>query len=109
MYKHRRTLLTRTNYLTERQNKRLEMLWAADDEYVALEVTWLIYQDLIQGYGHPKKSEGRKMIERIINTIRKGLPAGLEELAQLRRTLWRRYEDILAYFDVGAVKSLGVV
>lgn len=41
-------------------------------------------------------------MDRIINTIRKGLPAGLEELAQLGRTLWRRREDILAYFEVGA-------
>jgi transposase len=102
LYKHRRTLLTRTNYLTERQSKRLEVLWATDDEYVALEVTWMFYQDLIQAYGHPKKTEGRKLMSRIINSIRKGLPTGLEELAQLGRTLWRRREDILAYFDVGA-------
>lgn len=38
----------------------------------------------------------------VINTRRKGLPAGLEELAQLVRTLWRRREDVLAYFDIGA-------
>ena len=37
-----------------------------------------------------------------IDTLRKGLPAGLEELAQLGRTLWRRRADILAYFDLGA-------
>ena len=102
LYKHRRTLLTRRNYLTERQNRRLDLLWATDDEYVALEVTWMFYQDMIQAYGHPKKSEGKKLMERIINTLRKGLPAGLEELAQLGRTLWRRREDILAYFDIGA-------
>lgn len=102
LYKHRRTLLTRTNYLTERQKQRLEMLWATDDDYVALEVTWMFYQDLIQAYGHPKKSEGKKIMSRVINSIRKGLPAGLEELAQLGRTLWRRREDILAYFDIGA-------
>jgi len=35
-------------------------------------------------------------MDRIINTLRKGLPAGLEELAQLGRTLWRRREDVLA-------------
>lgn len=29
-------------------------------------------------------------------------PKGLEELAQLGRTLWRRSEDVLAYFDIGA-------
>lgn len=102
LYKHRRTLLTRRNYLTTRQNRRLDLLWATDDEYVALEVTWMFYQDLIQAYGHPKKSEGKKLMDRIINTLRKGLPKGLEELAQLGRTLWRRREDVLAYFDVGA-------
>ena len=41
LYKHRRTLLTRRNYLTERQNRRLDLLWATDDDYVALEVTWM--------------------------------------------------------------------
>ncbi len=102
LYKHRRTLLTRTNYLTQRQKQRLDLLWATDDEYVALEVTWMFYQDMIQAYGHPKKSEGKKLMSRVINSIRKGLPAGLEELAQLGRTLWRRREDILAYFDIGA-------
>ena len=102
LYKHRRTLLTRRNYLTERQKQRLEMLWATDDDYVALEVTGLFYQDMIAAYGHPKKSEGKKLMSRVINSIRKGLPEGLTELAQLGRTLWRRREDVLAYFDVGA-------
>ncbi|MFC6146789.1 transposase, partial [Corynebacterium nasicanis] len=61
LYKHRRTLLTRTNYLTQRQKQRLKMLWATDDDYMALEVTWMFYQDMIQAYGHPKKSEGKKL------------------------------------------------
>jgi transposase len=80
----------------------MDMLWATDDDYVALEVTWMFYQDVIQAYGHPKNSEGKKLMDRIINTLRKGLPKGLEELAQLGRTLWRRREDVLAYFDIGA-------
>ena len=78
------------------------MLWATDDDYVALEVTWLFYQDLIAAYGHPKKCEGKKLMSRVITTLCKGRPPGLEELAQLGRTLWRRREDVLAYFDVGA-------
>lgn len=41
-------------------------------------------------------------MSRVITTLRKGLPAGLEELAQLGRTLWLRRPDILAYFDIGA-------
>jgi transposase len=35
---------------------------------------------------------------RLIASIRRGVPAGLEEIAQLGRTLWRR-DDILAFFD----------
>ncbi|WP_419866054.1 transposase [Corynebacterium neomassiliense] len=40
LYKHRRGLLTRTDYLTDRQKQRLQLLWDTDDDYVALQVTW---------------------------------------------------------------------
>jgi hypothetical protein len=33
------------------------------------------------------------------DSIRRGVPAGLEEIAQLGRTLWRRRHGILAFFD----------
>jgi transposase len=87
LYEHQRTLLTRTNYLTERQTQHLDVLWAIDRGYVALEVMWLVYQDLIQSCGQPKKSEGKKLMSRMINSIRTRLPAGLEEFSQLGRTL----------------------
>ena len=102
LYKHRRALLTRTNFLTDRQKQRLDLLWDTDDDSVALQVTWEFYQDLIGAYGHPDRSRGKKLMTRVIHTLRKGLPEGLEELAQLGRTLWRRRADILAYFDLGA-------
>jgi transposase len=102
LYKHRRALLTRTNFLTDRQKQRLDLLWDTDDDYVALQVTWEFYQDLIGAYGHPDRSRGKKLMTRVIHTLHKGLPEGLEELAQLGRTLWRRRADILAYFDLGA-------
>lgn len=57
-YRYRRTLLTRTNYLTQQQKQRLDMLWATDDHYVASEVTWLFYQDMIAAYGHPQRARG---------------------------------------------------
>ncbi|MGP4998956.1 transposase, partial [Corynebacterium variabile] len=31
LYKHRRALLTRTNFLTDRQKQRLDLLWDTDD------------------------------------------------------------------------------
>ena len=45
------------------------------------------------------RRHGKAMMTTIINSLRAGLPAGLEELAQLGRTLWRRRADVLAYFD----------
>jgi transposase len=35
----------------------------------------------------------------VIDSIRRGVPAGLEEIAQLGRILWRRRHDIFAFFD----------
>ncbi|WP_404825166.1 transposase [Corynebacterium terpenotabidum] len=40
LYKHRRALLTRTEFLTDRQKQSLNLLWDTDDDYVALQVTW---------------------------------------------------------------------
>ena len=41
---------------------------------------------------------GKTMLARIIDSLRRGIPAGLEE-PQLGRTLHRRRHDVLAYFD----------
>ena len=42
------------------------------------------------------------MMSAIIDSLRGAVPAALEELAQLGRTLWRRHADVLAYFDYHA-------
>lgn len=41
-------------------------------------------------------------MRRVIESLRSKIPAGLEELAQLGRMLWKRRGDILAFFDIGA-------
>lgn len=62
----------------------------------------MFYQDLIAANGQPQKSEGKTMKMRVINSLRRGVPAVLEELAQLGRTLWLRRESVLAYCDIRA-------
>lgn len=44
-------------------------------------------QEPVAAHRYPQKSDGKELICRMINSIRKGLPADLEELAQLDRTL----------------------
>jgi transposase len=57
------------------------------------------YQRIIAAYGHPDRRRGKTLMSAIIDTLRRGVPAVLDELAQLGRTLHRRRADILAFFD----------
>lgn len=48
--------------------------------------------------GTPLENEVENIMRRVINSIARGLPAGLEELTRLGHTLWCRRDDVLAYF-----------
>ena len=98
LYGVRRTLRTRFPLLTSRQQARLTTVFA-DDNHLAVQVTWSVYQRIIAAYSHPDRRRGKTMLSAIIDTLRRGVPAVLEELAQLGRTLHRRRADILAFFD----------
>jgi transposase len=64
-----------------------------------VQLTWSVYQRLIAAYSQPDRRRAKTMMTTLIDSLRHGLPDGLEELAQLGRTLWRRRADVLAYFD----------
>jgi transposase len=98
LYRVRRTLRTRLGLLTDRQRARLETVFAAE-EHVAVEVTWWAYQQIIAAYADENPTRGRTLLTAAIDRLRTGLPAGLDELATLGRTLHRRRDDVLAYFD----------
>jgi transposase len=98
LYRARRTLRTRYPLLRTRQKTRLETVFA-DDHHLAVLLTWSVYQRLIAAYSQPDRRRGKTMMTALIDSLRRAVPAGLEELAQLGRTLWRRRADILAYFD----------
>jgi transposase len=98
LYRVRRSLRTRLGLLTDRQRARLEAVFAAD-EHVAVEVTWWAYQQVIAAYEDQNRQRGKTLLTTVIDRLRSGLPAGLEELATLGGTLHRRRDDVLAYFD----------
>lgn len=105
LYRGRRTLLTRRSLLNERGKNRLERLFAERDEHAALEVSYLAYQEVIDAYQHPDRRTGKKLMTALIDKLRTGLPDGLDELAQLGRTLWRKRAQILAFFDHGGASN----
>ncbi|MGH3584927.1 MAG: ISL3 family transposase [Pseudonocardia sp.] len=97
LYRVRRVLRTRTELRTARQQARLDEVFAADT-HAPVEVTHWVYQQIIAAYAHPNPHHGKTLLTRVIDTIRNDVPAGLEELATLGRTLHRRRDDVLAYF-----------
>jgi len=101
LYEIRRILLTRTELLTDKQKAKLDTALAAHDAHAAVEVTACYYQDLIAAYANPDRRAGKLAMFKFLKRIRTGLPKGLDELAQLGRSLWKRRHEILAYFDVG--------
>ncbi|MCD5422887.1 transposase, partial [Rhodococcus pyridinivorans] len=101
LYGIRRILLTRTDLLTDKQKDKLATALDRDDPHLPVEVTAWCYQDLIAAYADTNKRAGKLAMFKCLKRIRSGLPAGLEELAQLGRSLWKRRSEILAYFDVG--------
>ncbi|TRY17154.1 ISL3 family transposase [Tessaracoccus rhinocerotis] len=98
LYKARRLLHTGIGLLTSRQNIRLDALFAVED-HAEVEVTWGVYQNIIAAYRDKDRAAGRAALSKLIDSIKAGVPKGLAELAQLGRTLHKRRDDILAFFD----------
>jgi transposase len=98
LYSARRTLHTGADLLTDKQKDRLTNLFAAD-AHVEVEATWGIYQRMIGAYRQPDRARGKKLMEKLIDSISHGVPAALTEITTLGRTLKRRAADVLAYFD----------
>lgn len=98
LYKARRLLHTGVALLTDRQNIRLDALFSRED-HAEVEVTWNVYQNIIAAYRETNRKAGRRALTKLIDSIKAGVPKGLSELAQLGRTLHKRRDDILAFFD----------
>lgn len=91
-------LHTGSDLLTDKQCQRLRDLFA-DDEHVQVEATWGIHQRMIGAYREPDRAKGRDLMVKLIETLSTDVPAVLTEVITLGRTLKKRAEDVLAYFD----------
>jgi Transposase and inactivated derivatives len=90
----RRTLLTGAALLTDKQQARLDVVFA-DDRHTEVEATWGVYQDMITVYREKDRGLGRFLLQHTIDRITAGVPDQLVEV----RTLKQRATDVLSYFD----------
>ncbi|WP_019481127.1 ISL3 family transposase [Arthrobacter sp. TB 23] len=98
LYRARRTLHTGADLLTDKQNARLEAVFASE-EHLEVEATWGIYQRIVAAYREPNKTQGKQMMQAVINSVTSGVPAALVEIRRIGRTLKQRAADVLAFFD----------
>ena len=98
LYRARRTLHTGAELLTDKQKDRLVDLFAVDT-HVEVEATWGIYQRMITAYREPDRAQGKKLMQQLIDAVSHGVPTALTEVITLGRTLKKRADDVLAYFD----------
>ena len=90
LYKARRMLHTRSCLLTARQQHQILDLFSSD-EHVALEVTWSVYQNIIDAYRSSNARGGKTLMhEEITHLNSTSVPSSLTELTTLGRTLKRR-------------------
>ena len=68
LYKARRMLHTRSCLLTPRQRHRIVDLFASDC-HVAVEVTWKLYQNIIDAYRDPDKIRGKARMQAEIDHL----------------------------------------
>ena len=101
LYKARGMLHARSCLLTLRQQHQILDLFASDC-HVALEVTWSVYQNIIDAYRAPDTSAGKALMQAEINTLTSTrVPRNPTELMTLGRTLKRRAEHSSKQEDSG--------
>ena len=98
LYGIRRVLRTGADLLTPRQCDRLGSVFAAD-EHAAVEATWGIYQRIVEAYRNPDRAAAKQQLTAVIKDLASDVPPSLTEVITLGRTLKRRAQDVLAYFD----------
>lgn len=98
LYQSRRLLHAGLDLLGARQVQRLDDLFA-DDDHVGVEVTWSVYQQMASAHRNKNKTAGKFTLVKVIDSLARGVPKGLPELARLGRTLNQRRGDVLAFFD----------
>ncbi len=98
LYGIRRVLRTGADLLTDRQNARLQAVFA-DERHVEVEASWGIYQRIVAAYRDRDRSAAKADLKKIITALSTAVPHALGELIALGRTFRRRAPDMLAYFD----------
>lgn len=68
LYAARRTLHTETELLTQKQQSRLNALFAGD-QHVEVEATWGTYQRMVTAYREPDRKLGKYVVQQVHDSL----------------------------------------
>lgn len=89
LHSAQRTLHTRADVLNDKQRRRLDAPFTADD-HAEVEANWGIQECMIAAYREPDRARGKEMVQAVIDSLSTGVPTVLAELRTPGRTLNRR-------------------
>lgn len=98
LYGIRKMLRTGKDYVTEKQQTKFDAVFA-NPAHDPVQQTWQVYQQIMAAYRHPNRNQAKHDLKAVIDSISTGIPDEGAELRTLGRTMKRRADDILAYFD----------
>lgn len=98
LYATRRILRTGEAFLTQKQQAKLDAVFA-DPAHADVWRAWRMYQQVVAAYREKYAGLGRKRLRELIDIVKATTPVWFSELRKLGYTLDRRRQDILAYFD----------
>ena len=94
----RRTLRTRFPLLSSRQQARLTAVFA-DDNHLAVLVTWSVYQRIIAAYSQPDRRRGKAMLAASSTPCAAVCPPDWRNWPNSAAPCTGAAHDVLAYFD----------
>ncbi len=104
LYRIRRTLLTGSEHLTDRQRERLNKWLPVGDPDGEVELAWHVYQRVRSIYHAATPAQGREAATKLLDTLH---TCPIKEIARLGRSLRQWRAEILAYFATGGVSNGG--
>ena len=104
LYRIRRTLLTGSEHLTDRQRERLNKWLPVGDPDGEVELAWAVYQRVRSIYHAATPAQGSEAATKLLDTLH---TCPIKEIARLGRSLRQWRAEILAYFATGGVSNGG--
>ena len=102
LYQIRNLLRASRDRLTKRQQERLRAAFTADEAHISVEVAYHCAQQVRDVFHQDTPAQGRRLAAHLVESLP---TCPIPEIARLGRTLHKRKDAFLAYFDTAGASN----